>query len=160
MVNVNEQLENWLSRDLNISENELKLFLKAYSEFIVAVNPDYYYNKTYLQTYFEDFLNVNRNLKNKKIILERIVDTIETSVYEKSDFKINIDNILVYHNEEIAINNKFNKDTAMNKKIAIQYEYTNDMDYIRFYECNIDEPDKYIKVIDFTNEFINSIKEV
>ena len=52
----------------------IEQIIAAFSEYIVAVNPEYVYNKTYLRTYVEDFIKCQKALKLKyQILLNNIL---------------------------------------------------------------------------------------
>lgn len=51
-----------------------------FSEYIVAVNPEYAYNKTYLSAYVEDFIQCQKALKLKyQILLNKFLEAISAT---------------------------------------------------------------------------------
>ena len=52
----------------------IEQIIGAFSEYIVAVNPEYVYNKTYLCAYVENFIKCQKALKLKyQILLNKIL---------------------------------------------------------------------------------------
>lgn len=49
----------------------IEQIIGAFSEYIVAVNPEYVYNKTFLNAYVEDFIQCQKALKLKYQILKK-----------------------------------------------------------------------------------------
>ena len=56
---------------------DIEQIIDAFSEYIVAVNPEYVYNKTYLSTYVEDFIQCQKALRQKyQVLLNKILAKI------------------------------------------------------------------------------------
>lgn len=57
----------------------------AFSEYLVAVNPEYAYNKTYLSAYVKDFIQCQKALKLKyQILLDKILVMILLQALNKN----------------------------------------------------------------------------
>ena len=55
----------------------IEQIIGAFSEYIVAVNPEYVYNKTFLNAYVEDFIQCQKALKLKyQILIKKILAKI------------------------------------------------------------------------------------
>ena len=74
-----------------IEEKRVKQVIEAFSEYMVATNPSYRYNKTYLYSFVEDFIDCRKALMSKyKILSEEIVARINDSKIE-DEWKVTID---------------------------------------------------------------------
>lgn len=76
-------------------EKNIQQMIGAFSEYIVATNPEYVYNKTYLSTYVEEFIQCQKVLKLKYQILLKIKEILVGILVEgiEQECIINIDDV-------------------------------------------------------------------
>lgn len=120
-------LEKWiLEKELSKKETEeIEKAIQAFSEYIVAVNPDYLYNKTYFVSFLEDFFECQRKLKKKREILENeILLQLERSGIDYKEYKVNIDNAWISQSGKICLLDTFNVIQVKSNKMQFDIEYT------------------------------------
>ena len=100
-----------------ISDGEKKnvqQMIEAFSEYMVAVNSEYSYNKTYLIAYVEDFIQCQKVLKLKyQILLNEILPKLGTAGIGQG-YVINIDHAWKVEKGKVKLNNTFNPDIVKN----------------------------------------------
>lgn len=121
---------------------DIEQIIDAFSEYIVAVNPEYVYNKTYLSTYVEDFIQCQKALRQKYQVL---LNNILAAGIEKECI-INIDGAWIFEKGKIKLSNSINPDIVKRNKIQIEIELIHDNGYVIAEEINIDED--YENVLD------------
>lgn len=141
-----------------ISEN-IEQIIGAFSEYIVAVNPEYVYNKTYLRAYVKEFILCQKALKMKyQILTDEILDKLLAARIEKECI-INIDEAWKYEKGKIKLSNSINPCIVNRNKIQIQLELIHDNGFVIAEEINIDED--YENVLDVCiSTFIERRKEL
>lgn len=156
------KLEKWISvmKMNDLKKKEYKDFIQAYSEYIVSVNPDYHYNKTYLNTYADGFFECQEILKRKReLLLNHVVGIMMLNNCDINKYSFVVDDIWEYRGGDIHLHNRFEKRVAISKKVTIRYEYKNNCNLVRYWEGK-DEPDIGDKIEKFTEEFINLVMEL
>ena len=140
-------------------EKNIQQMIGAFSEYIVAVNPEYAYNKTYLSAYVEDFIQCQKALKLKyQILLNKILVSLVSAGIEQECI-INVDDVWKYENGKIKLNNTFNPYIVKKNKIQLELELVHENGFVIAEEISIDE--NYENVIDLCiDTFINRRKEV
>lgn len=134
--------------------------IRAFSEYIVAVNSEYAYNKTYLSAYVEDFIQCQKALKIKyQILLDKILDSLFKAGIEQ-EFIINIDGVWKYENGEVKLSNTFNPYIIKSQKMQLELELVHENGFVIAEEISIDN-NNYEKIIDACIEtFIERRKEL
>lgn len=129
-------------REQEISDEKAKYIeqiIYAFSEYVVAVNPEYVYNKTYLCTYVEKFIKCQKALKMKyEILLNKILTKIFAAGIEQECI-ISIDSIWKVENGKIRLCNSINPYTATQNKIQLELELIHENGFVIAEEINIDE---------------------
>lgn len=126
-------------------EKNIQQIIGAFSEYIVAVNPEYAYNKTYLSTYVEDFIQCQKVLKLKYQILNKILVRILADGIEQ-ECSINIDDVWKFEKGKVKLNNTFDPDIVKRNKLQLELELIHENGFVIAEEINID--DKYENIID------------
>lgn len=140
-------------------EKNIQQMIGAFSEYIVAVNPEYAYNKTYLSAYVEDFIQCQKVLKLKyQILLDKIlVKILATGI--KQECIINIDDVWKFENGKVKLSNTFNPYIVKRHKIQLELELVHENGFVIAEEICID--DNYDNIIDACiATFIERRKEV
>lgn len=131
--------QNWLENDVN-SENLLevksleedssincvnfnKSFLQAFSCFLSSWNPDYYYNGTYLPSFFDEFIIFSRGLILRMNLLNKLIQTNKFEKYirkfDKNDrlnYDDNLNSLIINIDEVITCTlERFDKKEYPNK---------------------------------------------
>lgn len=140
-------------------EKNIRQMIGAFSEYIVAVNPEYAYNKTYLSAYVEDFIQCQKALKLKyQILLNKILISVFSAGIEQECI-INVDDVWKYENGKIKLNNTFNPYIVKKNKIQLELELAHENGFVIAEEISID--DNYENIIDSCiATFISRSKEV
>lgn len=140
-------------------EKKIQQVIGVFSEYIVAVNPEYAYNKTYLSAYVEDFIQCQKALKLKyQILLNKILINILAAGIEQECI-INIDDVWKFEKGKVKLSNTFNPYIVKRQKIQLELELVHENGFVIAEEINID--DNYENIIDTCIEtFIERRKEV
>lgn len=140
-------------------EKNIEQMIGAFSEYIVAVNPEYAYNKTYLSAYVKDFIQCQKALKLKyQILLDKILVRIFATGIEQECI-INIDDVWKFEKGKVRLSNTFNPYIVKRHKLQLELELIHESGFVIAEEINID--DNYEKIIDACiATFIERRKEV
>lgn len=140
-------------------EKNIQQMIGAFSEYIVAVNPEYAYNKTYLSAYVEDFIQCQKVLKLKyQILLNKILVKILAAGI-KQECIVNIDDVWKYENGKVKLSNTFNPYIVKRHKMQLELELVHENGFVIAEEICID--DNYDNIIDACiATFIERRKEV
>lgn len=140
-------------------EKNIQQLIGAFSEYIVAVNPEYAYNKTYLSAYVEDFIQCQKALKLKyQILLNKILVRILDAGIEQECI-INIDDVWKFEKGKVKLSNTFNPYIVKRHKLQLELELVHENGFVIAEEINID--DNYENIIDACiATFIERRKEV
>lgn len=137
----------------------IEQLIGAFSEYIVAVNAEYVYNKTFLNSYVEDFIQCQKALKLKyQILLNNILIKILAAGIERECI-INIDNVWKVEKGKIKLSNLINPYTAKSHKIQFELELIHENGFVIAEEISIDE-DYENKIEDCISIFIERRKEL
>lgn len=127
-------------------EKNIQQMIGAFSEYIVAVNPEYAYNKTYLSAYVEDFIQCQKVLKLKyQILLNQILVKILAAGI-KQECIINIDDVWKFENGKVKLSNTFNPYIVKRHKMQLELELVHENGFVIAEEICID--DNYDNIID------------
>lgn len=118
-------LYNWLENgQISKAEKEnIEMIIKAFSDYITAVDSEYLYNKTFLKKFIPAFILSNENLNIKKEFLIKLKDSLQEY---KENLKIEIDNAWHFDGTksyEIILLNNFNKSKVNSDKLYYQIKY-------------------------------------
>lgn len=159
-------LMNWVLDQNTIKDknDELRYAINAFSEFMVATDLEYKYNKTYLQSFVPDFLEGKDKMKNKYCILTKLVEKIKVELIQDNlpdkNWRINIDDTWIYDVGRISLNGKINLRTIQSNKMQYYFEYLGEKGFAVANEIDITDI-KGTELLDQDiNRFIEKIKEV
>lgn len=118
----------------------IECVIKLFSEYIVAVNDDYIYNKTYLISFISDFIQAINNLKDKYDFLNNEIIAKLDSDVDWDNIEIIIDETWIYKMNDFQLMNSFNKNDVNSKYIKYDINYvgghafsvTNQIEYKKF----------------------------
>ena len=119
-------LYKWLQKG-QISDDEkesIKTIIKAFSDYVTAVDSEYLYNKTFLKDFIPAFILCNEKLNVKKEFLIKLIDALQEY---KGNLKIEIDNVWQYDgtkSDEIILLNNFDKLKVNSAKLYYQLKYS------------------------------------
>lgn len=119
-------LEQWiLEKELSENDEEsIERVIGAFSEYLVAINPDYQYNKTYLTSFVEDFFECQKVLKRKREVLEkRILEELRKAGVDNNDFKVTIDNAWVNQRGKTSLLSSFSISEVKSNKMKFDIEF-------------------------------------
>lgn len=138
-------------------ENSIQQIIEAFSEYLVAVNPDYIYNKTYLNAYIDDFIKTQKVLKQKHRKLKEISIKLNNIGLEKETI-VKIDDTWTLENGNISLSNTFDQHIVQKEAIQLEIKST---DYDIVVAKRISFHDNFEnKLDDCISNFIEKIREV
>ena len=137
----------------------IEQIIGAFSEYIVAVNPDYVYNKTYLSAFVKEFILCQKDLRLKyQILMNKILTKIMAMGIEK-ECTINIDSVWKYENGILQLNNSINPYYIKRDIMQIEIELIHDNGFVIAEE--IDIAGDYDKTLDACiSTFLSRRKEL
>ena len=141
-----------------ISQN-IEQLIGAFSEYIVAVNPDYVYNKTYLSAYVEEFISCQKALKRKyQILISKILTKIMVEGIEE-ECVIVVDGAWKCEKGKVKLSNSIDPRVVKRNTMQIELELIHDNGFVITDEINTDED--YDTVLDdCISTFIDRRKEL
>ncbi len=117
----------------------IEQMIGAFSEYIVAVNSEYAYNKTYLSAYVEDFIQCQKALKLKyQILLNKILVRILAAGIEQECI-INIDDVWKFEKGKVKLSNTFNPYIVKRHKMQLELELVHENGFVIAEEISIDD---------------------
>ena len=118
---------------------DIQQMIGAFSEYIVAVNPEYVYNKTYLNAYVEEFIQCQKVLKLKyQILVKKILARIFVAGIEQECI-INIDDAWIFEKEKIKLSNTFDPYIVKSHKMQLKLELVHENGFVVAEEICIDD---------------------
>ena len=118
-------------------EKNIEQIIGAFSEYIVAANPDYVYNKTYLSAFVKEFISCQKVLRLKyQILMNKILTKIVPMGIEK-ECTISIDSAWKYENGKLKLNNSIDPYYIKRDKMRIEIELIHDNGFVIAEEINI-----------------------
>lgn len=128
-----KDLRTWIDRG-TVSDDEvanIEIIIKAFSDYVTAVDPEYQYNKTFLKAFIPEFILSNRMLNTKKVFLDKLIDSLQDY---KDNLRIEIDNAWKYEQNDgedrIVLSNIFSKSKVNSGKMYYQIKYTGDYPFV------------------------------
>lgn len=158
--NTNKFQEFIMYQDLSIEEeNCIRQIIEAFSEYMVAVNPAYAYNKTYLCSYVEEFIQCQKALRLKhQILLNNILCKISSEKL-KNECIICVDDAWKFEQGKVTLGNTIDSFVVNRHKMQLQLEYVGENGFVIAEEISLD--DNYNDIIDTCiTTFIKLINEV
>ncbi len=120
-------------------EKNIEKIIKAFSEYISAVNPDYAYNKTYLSAYVQEFILCQRTLKRKYgILCDKIITKILLA-NAGDDSVVVIDETWTYVKGKIHLSNSINSHFVKSNKMRVEIECIHENGFVVAEEINLEE---------------------
>lgn len=120
----------WIEKK-SISSDEqaaIEEVIKAFSEYVYAVDQEYQYNKTFLNGFIDSFVKSTKMLQEKKKCMLQIIDRLK--IYKESII-IKIDDAWVYEGKKetenknpISLSKNFDRWSVNSDKISYQIRYT------------------------------------
>ena len=133
-------------------EKDIEQMIGAFSEYLVAVNPEYAYNKTYLSAYVKEFIQCQKALKLKyQILLDKILVKIFAAGIEQDVWK--------FEKGKVRLSNTFNPNIVKRDILQLELGLIHENGFVIAEEINIE--DNYEKIIDeCISTFLKRRKEV
>lgn len=124
----------------------IEKIISAFSEYIVAVNSEYVYNKTYLKSYVEDFIQCQKVLKRKyNILLNKILVKLLAAGIEQECI-VNIDDVWKVERGKIKLSNLINPSIVKRNILQFELELIHEKGFVIAEEIRID--DDYEQALD------------
>lgn len=126
-----KDLRAWIDKGV-VSDDEqadIELIIKAFSDYVTAVDPEYQYNKTFLKDFIPAFIISNKKLNTKKIFLDKLIDSIQDY---KEKLRIEIDNAWIYEGikDKVVLANYLNKSKVNSGKMYYQINYIDENSFV------------------------------
>ena len=155
-------LQEWILDEVLSEDDELKIqnIIFAFSEYMVATNPDYLYNKTYLNAFVDGFLNCKIELKKKRDILEKkILNEIDNAGISRTEIVIRVDRAWISKSSGTELLNAFNLNSVKSNVMKYEIEYVGEKGFV--VANNADITKKYEQTLKEDIElFIKRYKEI
>lgn len=157
-------LYKWIENYNDTKNNNTQLVgtIKAFSEYICAVDQEYQYNKTFLNGFIESFYNSVLRLKTKKKCLIKIIKKLKKY---KEVIYIDIDGAWIYNGktnveddgeDNIILSDSFDKWDAASNKIKYQIRKLDEPEFVIAGIIDVSKQDDGIKEV--VNLFNSRIK--
>lgn len=159
-MDVNKKLLRWFFKDTS-SEEEIRDFLQVFSCFINTTNRDFFYNKTYLESYVEDLINAREAVRKKKLVLISIAYGI-FCVRNKvviPNLRVTLDDSIIFRNGKFMLKDGFSVSRLSSDKIVIEYYYNEMHEIVDIYINTLNDLNLEEKIVEKTKDFINSLFE-
>ena len=159
-----KDLRTWIDRGI-VSDDEvvyIVIIIKAFSEYMTAVDPEYQYNKTFLKDFIPAFILSNKMLNTKKAFLDKLIDSLQEY---KENLRIEIDNAWVYEQkggeDRVVLSNVFSKSKVNSGKMYYQIKYAGDCSFVLAGNIKIEELEKGIdnKIEEVVDLFLDRFSE-
>lgn len=141
-------------------EKDIEYIIGAFSEYIVAANPDYVYNKTYLSAFVKDFILCQKVLKRKyQILCDKILAKLMSRGIETWEYVIKVDGVWKCENGKLELSNSINPYYTKRNKMQIEIELLHDHGFVLADKINIDN--EYDMLLDdLISTFVEQRKEL
>ncbi len=108
--------------DIIDEENLINEIVRAFSEYICAVDQEYQYNKNYLNGFIEYFIESIKKLREKKKYMQQLLETFDEY---KGAINIDIDGAWIYEgkNDQIILSSCFDKQQVNANKLRLQIKH-------------------------------------
>lgn len=130
-----------------ILAEEEKAFLingiKAFSEYMVAIDPEYKYNKSFLSGFAEEFVGSIAQFQNKKKIFENVIIKPFEDYFE--EVSIIMDDAWICENGQIDLSNKFNSSLVNSDEIQYQIKHFKAPEFVIAKKTNVADVEKNIQ---------------
>ena len=130
----------------NMSQKEKELIsnvIAAFSEYVVAADEEYKYNKSFLIGFTDDFMVSLEQLRIKKRCLEeKILKPLEDSI---NDTIVVVDDAWIFENGKINLKNHFHIRDINSNKIRYQIKYMGEPQFIIAREVKMEDIDKAMR---------------
>lgn len=134
-------VENW-----NLEKYDEKIIfyiIEAFSEYVVAVDTEYKYNKSFLPEFSKKFILSLQQMYIKKDILQREI-LAPLKKYQK-DIVVTIDDTWIFENGNVMLAEHFRNDVINSNKIQYQIKYVGEPQFVITKEVAISDAEIYIK---------------
>lgn len=144
-------LLSWMSSRKITTEDEKAFIedtLKAFSEYITAVDQEYQYNKSFLNNFIPEFFVSLEMLAKKKKFLNELIEELEDY---KGQIKIKVDDAWIFgeekSGEEIKLTNRFSISKVNSGKINYQIRYVGEPSFVIAREAKLEKTEKELKEV-------------
>lgn len=155
-------LQEWILDDNLLESDKLKIqnIIFAFSEYMVATNPDYLYNKTYLNAFVDGFLDCKTELKRKRNILnKKILNEIDNAGISRADIVIRVDRAWICKDSETELLNTFDFNSVKSNSMRYEIDYIGDKSFV--VANSVDITKEYKKILkDDVELFIKKYRRI
>lgn len=117
--------------------------IKAFSEYMVAIDPEYKYNKTFLSGFAEEFVGSIAQFQKKKKIFEDVIIKPFEDYFE--EVTIIMDDVWICEKGEIDLSNKFNLSLVNSDEIQYQIKHFKSPEFVIAQKTNVANAEKNIQ---------------
>lgn len=138
-----KDLRTWIDKG-EVSDDEkaeIEIIIKAFSDYMTAVDPEYQYNKTFLKDFIPAFVISNKMLNAKKVFLTNLIDSLQDY---KEALRIEIDNAWIYEGakQKVILANVFSKSRVNSGKLYYQIYYEGKNSFVIANNIKVEKLDK------------------
>lgn len=146
-------LEYWITEGslLEGAIDNVEGIIRAFSEFIYSVDSEYLYNKTFLDSFIEDFLRSTEMLSIKKNFLEELLD--ELSDY-KDEIQVDVDGAWIFdmNHDGVYLSNRFSSSKINSVGIEYQIKHLSEPSFVIARKSTVDDIENEIeRVVELFN---------
>lgn len=155
-----KDLRTWIEKG-EVSD-DIEIIIKAFSDYITAVDSEYQYNKTFLKDFIPAFIISNERLNGKKLFLDKLLDSLQ---YYKEKIRVEIDNAWIYDGtkgeDKLVLSNSFNMSKVNSEKLYYQIKYVDENSFVIAGNFKIEKSDKGIdkEIEEVVDLFLNRLGE-
>lgn len=126
-----KDLRAWIDKGIlsDDEQSEIELLIKAFSDYMTAVDPEYQYNKTFLKDFIPSFIVSNKKLNAKKCFLDTLIESLQDY---KEKLRIEIDNAWIYDGikNNVILASVFNKSRVNSENLYYQINYIAEKSFV------------------------------
>jgi hypothetical protein len=150
----NTELLQWGLKS-SLSKVQIKELIHAYSCFICATNKDYYYNGTYLESYIDNLVELQKVIKEKENVLLYVIAPLFEYRHgiDLSNIRITINDTIEFFKYKFAIKENLVIEKIAQKSIEIEYAYL-DTFYVQFKDFKLDSKTLKEEILEATKNFL------
>lgn len=159
-MDINKKLLSWFFKDTT-TEKEIRDFIQVYSCFINTTNRDFFYNKTYLESYVGDLINAREAVRKKKKALLSIAYGIFClrSKVAIPNLRVTLDDSIIFRNGRFVLKDGFSISRLSGDKVVIEYHYNDKYEIVDIYKNTLNDLDLEEKIVEKTKAFLSSLPE-
>ena len=139
----------WIKKSHTQREmKSIEKVLKAFSEYVYAVDQEYLYSKNYLKEFIDSFIDSTKMIRKKRECMQQLLDDLADY---KTVIDIDIDGVWTYEGEKnlIVLSNRFGKWQVNGNEFKCQIKFLGESRFVIAKEIDVSNE----KIKEMTNLF-------